>query len=74
LFAPWYNGISELYQNEQLSKSISTGENNKPKEMNQVLRMLYCLPILLLLLLRADEANGKGICLYFSEKTVSRLN
>ncbi|XP_033154330.1 uncharacterized protein LOC117137139 [Drosophila mauritiana] len=39
--------------------------------MSQVLRILYCPPILMLLLLRADEANGKGICLYFSEKTAS---
>ncbi|EDV58210.1 uncharacterized protein LOC6542828 [Drosophila erecta] len=38
--------------------------------MSQVPRILCCLPILLLLL-RTDEANGKGICLYVSEKTAT---
>ncbi|XP_043661238.1 uncharacterized protein LOC122625268 [Drosophila teissieri] len=38
--------------------------------MGQVLRILSCLPILLLLL-RTDEANARGICLYFSEKAAT---
>jgi len=38
--------------------------------MTLVLRILYCLPILLLPL-HVEEVNAKGLCLYLSEAIVS---